>query len=64
MYFKICVCVCLQEIRPYETKNVMKANFVGRVESNHTAFIRIKTDHDSRSQLLILPIEVEFSSGM
>ena len=67
----LCIRVCLffflsffpQEIKPYETKNVMRANFVGRVESNHTAFIRIKTDQDSSAQLLILPVEVEFSSG-
>ncbi|XP_076446798.1 transmembrane protein 131-like isoform X2 [Babylonia areolata] len=52
----------LWEIRPYETKSVMRANFVGRVESNHTAFIRIKTDKDSSEQLLILPVEVEFSA--
>ncbi|XP_070197652.1 transmembrane protein 131-like isoform X2 [Littorina saxatilis] len=52
----------LWEIKPYETKNVMRANFVGRVESNHTAFIRIKTDQDSSEKLLILPVEVEFSA--
>ena len=28
------------EIPPYHTKNVMKANFVARAESNHTAYIR------------------------
>lgn len=55
--------VFVQEIKPYETKNVMRANFVGRVESNHTAFIRIKTDQDSSEKLLILPVEVEFSAG-
>lgn len=57
-----------QEIKPFETKAVMKANFVGRVESNHSAFIRIKTnkeeEHTSSSELLILPVEVEVSSGM
>lgn len=60
VFFLFCLS---QEIKPYETKNVMRANFVGRVESNHTAFIRIKTDQDSSAQLLILPVEVEFSSG-
>ncbi|BFZ14499.1 hypothetical protein BsWGS_17535 [Bradybaena similaris] len=54
------------EINPFETKAVMKANFVGRVESNHSAFIRIKTnkeeEHANIPELLILPVEVEVSS--
>ncbi|CAG5136464.1 unnamed protein product, partial [Candidula unifasciata] len=54
------------EIKPFETKAVMKANFVGRVESNHSAFIRIKTnkeeEHANIPELLILPLEVEVSS--
>lgn len=54
--------LCFQEIPPYETKAVMKANFVGRVENNHTAFIRIKTNQEKKSHLLILPVEVEVSS--
>ncbi|XP_052077045.1 transmembrane protein 131-like isoform X3 [Mytilus californianus] len=53
----------LWEIPPYETKAVMKANFVGRVVNNHTAFIRIKTNQEQKSHLLILPVEVEVSSS-
>ncbi|KAK3100282.1 hypothetical protein FSP39_017460 [Pinctada imbricata] len=53
----------LWEIPPYETKAVMKARFIGRVESNHTAFIRIKTNQEQQNQLLILPVEVEVSSA-
>lgn len=53
----------MQEIPPYETKTVMKANFVGRVENNHTAFIRIKTNQEQTNNLVILPVEVEVSSG-
>ncbi|XP_048778429.1 transmembrane protein 131-like isoform X3 [Ostrea edulis] len=52
----------LWEIPPYETKTVMKANFVGRVENNHTAFIRIKTNQEQMNNLVILPVEVEVSS--
>lgn len=52
-----------QEIPPYETKTVMKANFVGRVENNHTAFIRIKTNQEQMNNVVILPVEVEVSSG-
>ncbi|XP_061164811.1 transmembrane protein 131-like isoform X1 [Saccostrea echinata] len=52
----------LWEIPPYETKTVMKANFVGRVENNHTAFIRIKTNQEQTNNLVILPVEVEVSS--
>ena len=32
------------QIQPYQTKAVMKANFVARFETNHTAYIRIKTN--------------------
>ncbi|XP_071088410.1 transmembrane protein 131-like isoform X1 [Haliotis cracherodii] len=52
----------LWELQPFETKPVMRANFVGRVENNHTAFIRIKTNQESDSEMLILPVEVEVSS--
>lgn len=41
----------------------MKANFVGRVENNHTAFIRIKTNQEQMNNVVILPVEVEVSSG-
>ena len=59
-----------QEIPPYTTRSVMRASFTGRVESNHTAFIRIKTNHtrnrrvdQEENELLMLPVEVEVSSG-
>jgi hypothetical protein len=32
--------MALWEIPPYETKRVMKANFIARAENNHTAYIR------------------------
>jgi hypothetical protein len=41
----------------------MKASFVGRVENNHTAFIRIRTNKDDKQQMLIVPVEVEVTSG-
>ena len=53
----------LQEIPPFETKPVMRASFVGRIESNHTAFIRIKTNREDKDEILVLPVEVEVSSG-
>ncbi|XP_029658546.1 transmembrane protein 131 isoform X2 [Octopus sinensis] len=53
----------LWEIPPYETKPVMRANFIGRVETNHTAFIRIKTNHEHIRGVLILPVEVEVTSA-
>ena len=40
----------------------MRASFVGRVESNHTAFIRIKTNREDKDEILILPVEVEVSA--
>ncbi|KAK6172925.1 hypothetical protein SNE40_016488 [Patella caerulea] len=52
----------LWEIQPFETKSVMRANFIARVENNHTAFIRIKTSEESQDKLLILPVEIEVSS--
>uniref|UniRef100_A0A131YWF8 Uncharacterized protein n=1 Tax=Rhipicephalus appendiculatus TaxID=34631 RepID=A0A131YWF8_RHIAP len=51
----------LWEIPPYKTKPVMKANFVSRIEKNHTAFIRIKLNSTTRVDL-ILPVEVEVVS--
>lgn len=54
----------MQEIQPYETKALMRVSFVGRVASNHTAFIRIKASQPAPNQeLLILPVEVEVSAG-
>ena len=46
----------------------MKASFIARVENNHSAFIRIKTNKEklrdgSSDDVLILPFEVEVSSG-
>ena len=41
----------------------MRANFIGRVENNHTAFIRIKTDKEKNTETLILPVEIEVTSG-
>ena len=52
----------IQEIRPYETKPIGRANFFGRTATNHTSFIRIKTDHES-SPSLVLPVEVEVSES-
>ena len=51
-----------QEIRPYETKAIGRANFFGRMETNHTSFIRIKTMHVS-SPSIVLPVEVEVSES-
>uniref|UniRef100_A0A4D5RQR3 Uncharacterized protein n=1 Tax=Ixodes scapularis TaxID=6945 RepID=A0A4D5RQR3_IXOSC len=51
----------LWEIPPYKTKPVMKANFVSRIEKNHTVYIRIKLNSTSRVDL-ILPVEVEVVS--
>ncbi len=53
--------ICLQEIPPFETKPVMRANFIGRAEMNHTAFIRIRTNRD-QNEILVLPVEVEVTS--
>ncbi|XP_055926563.1 transmembrane protein 131-like isoform X3 [Argiope bruennichi] len=52
----------LWEIPPYETKPVIKANFIARVEKNHTAFIRIRTNC-TREDYLLLPVEVDVSSA-
>jgi len=50
------------QIRPFETKTIMRANFLARSEKNHTAFIRIKTN-SSDQHFVILPVEVEVSSA-
>lgn len=43
----------------------MRVSFVGRVATNHTAFIRIKASQPAPTQeLLILPVEVEVSTGI
>ena len=42
----------------------MRVSFIGRVASNHTAFIRIKASQPAPNQeLLILPVEVEVTAG-
>ena len=53
--------VVLQEIKPYETKAIARANFYGRATSNHTSYIRIKTDAVEGGVSLVLPVEVEVS---
>lgn len=53
----------LQEIPPFETKGVMRASFSSRDVDNHTAFIRIKTNAPDEDQFIILPVEVEVTSG-
>src|SRR2546426_834628 len=49
------------QIAPFETKTIMRANFLARSEKNHTAYIRIKTNHTG-GDFVILPVEVEVSS--
>ncbi|XP_064637998.1 transmembrane protein 131-like isoform X2 [Lineus longissimus] len=51
------------EIPPYETRTVMRASFVGRMENNHTSFIRIKTNKTDVDEMLVLPVEVEVTSA-
>lgn len=53
-----------QEIPPFETKGVMRASFSSRDVDNHTAFIRIKTNAPNEDQFIILPVEVEVTSGV
>ncbi|XP_033110665.1 transmembrane protein 131-like [Anneissia japonica] len=54
----------LWEIPPYQTRSVMRASFVGRTESNHTAFIRIRANHTVEdNDFLMLPVEVEVSAA-
>ncbi|GFS73636.1 transmembrane protein 131 [Nephila pilipes] len=52
----------LWEIPPFETKPIIKANFIARVEKNHTAFIRIITNCTGQDYLL-LPVEVDVTSA-
>lgn len=59
-YFHMCV---LQEIAPFETKGVMRASFSSRDADNHTAFIRIKTNASNEDEFIILPVEVEVTTG-
>ena len=41
----------------------MQANFFGQVVDNHTAFIRIRTNHTDFAQYLILAMEVEVTTS-
>ncbi len=50
------------EIPPFTTKSVMRANFIARLENNHTAYIRIRTN-TTGAEFLYLPLEVEVSSA-
>ena len=52
--------MCVQEIRPYETKPIARANFFGREAVNHTSFIRVKTNLGDTPSI-VLPVEVEVS---
>lgn len=54
----------LQEIPPFETKGVMRAIFSSRDVDNHTAFIRIKTSAPNEDQYVVIPVEVEVTSGV
>lgn len=53
-----------QEIPPYETKGVMRASFSSREADNYTAFIRIKTNSSDTTEFIILPVEVEVTTGL
>ena len=61
-YMTQCIISLTQEIRPYDTKTIAKANFFGKLATNYTSFIRIKTDHPS-SPSLVIPVEVEVSES-
>ncbi|XP_045478910.1 transmembrane protein 131 isoform X2 [Harmonia axyridis] len=45
------------EIAPFETKAVIRVKFSGKVERNHTAYVRIKLN--ITEEVLIVPLEVE-----
>lgn len=65
-HYKKCVTLwslTCQEIPPYETKGVMRASFSSREADNHTAFIRIKTNASDSTEFIILPVEVEVTTG-
>ncbi len=43
----------------------MKATFSGKVEGNHTSFVRIKIGKTpAQKDVLILPFDVEITSGL
>ena len=41
----------------------MRASFSSREADNHTAFIRIKTNASDSTEFIILPVEVEVTTG-
>lgn len=41
----------------------MRASFSSRDADNHTAFIRIKTNASNEDEFIILPVEVEVTTG-
>ena len=49
------------KVPPYETRPVMKAHFVARISSNHSSYIRIRTNVTNVQ--LMLPVEVEVSNS-
>lgn len=66
VFYTLCYIVVFppsQEIPPYETKGVMRASFSSREADNHTAFIRIKTNASDSTEFIILPVEVEVTTG-
>lgn len=64
MHSHRCALIIYQEIPPYETKGVMRASFSSREADNHTAFIRIKTNASDNTEFIILPVEVEVTTGL
>ncbi|OXA52873.1 hypothetical protein Fcan01_12442 [Folsomia candida] len=51
-------------IEPFQTKSVMQGSFQGKIEGNHTGFIRIKVNHTTISgEYLMVPVEVQVSSS-
>lgn len=42
----------------------MRASFSSRDVDNHTAYIRIKTNAPNEDEFIILPVEVEVTSGV
>lgn len=55
----------LWEIEPFATKSVIRIKFTGKIEGNHTAYVRIKiatnTEPELRNRMLVVPVEVEVS---
>ena len=49
-------------MRPFETKPIARANFFGLAVTNHTSFVRVKTNHTSNPSV-VLPVEVEVSDN-